>query len=99
MNKPVNNFKTRKSETGLWKTRRYSQAFPQIGLGYPREIHRGDSLKPFTMAIDWNGFPAGMIALRGDGVIAAGRLANEGTFRAALIKRILAERHPVETRP
>lgn len=38
-----------------------------------------DGIEPFAAHIGWNGFPAGIVD-PGGGVIAAGELANEGTF-------------------
>lgn len=38
-----------------------------------------DDIPPFSAVVHWNGFPAGIIDPRG-GILAAGELANEGTF-------------------
>jgi len=38
-----------------------------------------DNISPFTLAISWGGFPAGILDYNG-GVIAAGDAANEDTF-------------------
>lgn len=49
----------------------------------PNEVlHDGVNLCPFGVAVEWNGFPAGLIA-PGGGIIAAGDCANEDAFIAA----------------
>ena len=45
-----------------------------------------DDLQPFSASVSWNGWPAGLIDPRG-GIIAAGELANEETFREWLNQR------------
>lgn len=49
------------------------------------------SIAPFHILVEYNGFPAGIIG-PGDGVIAAGERANEDAFIAAL-KAAGAETH------
>lgn len=49
----------------------------------PVACSRGPSVPQFSMYVEFNGWPAGIIDT-GDGVIAAGELANEDTFLAAV---------------
>jgi len=57
-----------------------------ISVNGSKDLRRnsdGIELSPFSMAVKFNGWPAGIIDLAG-GVIAAGECANEDTFIAAL---------------
>ena len=57
-----------------------------VSINGHREEHedsRGGPVPPFSAAINWNGFPAGIIHLNG-GIIVAGGLANEDSFIEAL---------------
>ena len=49
-----------------------------------------DGVPGLSMAIEFNGFPAGLFMAHG-GVVAAGSVANEGALCAALRKAIEAE--------
>ena len=49
-----------------------------------------DDIKPYEMIVWFNGWPAGIVHPVHGGVIAAGALANEDTFIAALDAAILA---------
>lgn len=44
----------------------------------------GEPVPPWSAYIEFNGWPAGLISARDGGCLAAGELANEATFRAAL---------------
>ena len=45
---------------------------------------KADSIPPFYTAVEWNGWPAGLLAPMGDGMVCAGSEANEDTLLAAL---------------
>lgn len=45
---------------------------------------QGPALAPWSVYVEWNGFPAGLLDA-GGGVIAAGEAANEATLIAALV--------------
>jgi hypothetical protein len=49
----------------------------------PKPDDRGASVPPFTVAVMWNGWPAGLVDPSG-GVIAAGDAANESALLASL---------------
>lgn len=53
------------------------------GHGVPVACSHGGDVPPFSAFVEFNGWPAGILDPMG-GVIAAGELANEQTFRAAL---------------
>ena len=49
-----------------------------------------DCIPPYHASVEWNGFPAGLFSPAG-GIIAAGELANEASFIAAVRARIAKE--------
>lgn len=49
-----------------------------------------EGVPPFCWYIEYNGWPAGIIKLRGEGVIAAGEGANEKTLIAAIEAKMKA---------
>jgi hypothetical protein len=49
----------------------------------PTKCSAGATVPPFEMYVQFNGWPAGVVAPNG-GIIAAGELANEDTFIAAV---------------
>ncbi len=51
-----------------------------------------NNLPPFSWYIEYNGWPAGIMGIRGDGVICAGEAANEQTLMAAILKKMNAIR-------
>jgi hypothetical protein len=53
------------------------------GHNYPVECSKGVEVQSFHVYVEFNGWPAGVINPF-DGVLAAGELANEETFIAAL---------------
>lgn len=50
---------------------------------------RVDTIPPFSWYIEFNGWPAGVIGILGDGVLCAGEAGNEENLRAALLNNIL----------
>ena len=58
----------------------------------PKKSRDGMDVPPFTAAVSFNGWPAGLINPR-EGIIAAGAAANEDAFLAAL-KKALQEPRP-----
>lgn len=47
-----------------------------------------DGVPPFSWYIEYNGWPAGILGIMGDGVLCAGDGGNEENLRAALLKRL-----------
>lgn len=50
----------------------------------PVECGHGVKVLPFNIYVEFNGWPAGVFTLDGDGEFAAGEAANEDAFIAAL---------------
>lgn len=53
------------------------------GTAEPRKPDDGPELPPFSVFVEFNGWPAGLIDPRG-GIIAAGTVANEDSFVEAI---------------
>lgn len=57
--------------------------FALNGHGEPTKCSKGTEVPPFTVYVEFNGWPAGLVDPHG-GVLAAGDAANEDTFIAAI---------------
>lgn len=50
--------------------------------------HEIESIPPYHWSLSFNGWPAGILHVMGDGVLCAGKAGNEKNLRAALKKAI-----------
>jgi hypothetical protein len=54
------------------------------GKKTPTKCSHGAEVPPFHFYVEFNGWPAGIFSIRGDGEFAAGSAANEDMFIAAV---------------
>lgn len=50
-----------------------------------------DHVPPFSWSIEYNGWPAGIMHIRGDGFLCSGEMANEKTLIAAIGAKMQAQ--------
>lgn len=69
---------------GLWK-KEVDKTWTIKCNGKTEEV---ESVPPLSWYIEFNGWPAGVIGLLGDGVLCAGEAGNEENLRTALLNAI-----------
>lgn len=53
--------------------------------GHPETI---DHILPYSWSIEYNGFPAGILSIHGEGILCAGEMANEQALIAAIERKM-----------